>query len=83
YPVGEKGLIIGREPAQCDIVISDTNVSRIHAWVTVEKGEVVVIDRGSTNGTFVNNAKVEKSKLKPGDVINLGQECPATLTFKL
>ena len=81
YPIGEKGLVIGREVGQCDIVISDVNVSRIHAWITVEKGEVVVIDRGSTNGTFVNNNKVEKAKLKPGDVIHLGQKCMTTLVF--
>ena len=81
YPIGEKGLVIGREMGQCDIVISDVNVSRIHAWITVEKGEVVVIDRGSTNGTFVNNNKVEKAKLKPGDVIHLGQKCMTTLVF--
>jgi hypothetical protein len=82
YPIGEKGLVIGREQGQCDIVISDANVSRIHAWVTIEKGEVVVIDRGSTNGTFVNNKKVEKTKLNSGDVIQLGQKCPTTLIFK-
>jgi len=82
YPIGEKGLVIGREPSQCDIVISDANVSRVHTWVTVEKNEVVVIDRGSTNGTFVNNNKVEKAKLKSGDVIQLGQKCATTLIFK-
>ncbi len=81
YAIGEKGLVIGREAGQCDIVIPDSNVSRVHAWVTVEKGEVVVIDRGSTNGTFVNNNKVEKAKLKPGDVIHLGQKCPTTLVY--
>jgi hypothetical protein len=81
YPIGEKGLVIGREAGQCDIVIQDANVSRVHAWVTVEKGEVVVIDRGSTNGTFVNNTKVEKAKLKPGDVIHLGQKCPTSLLY--
>ena len=83
YPIGEKGLVIGREPSQCEIVIPDSNVSRVHAWVTLEKNEAVVIDRGSTNGTFVNNSKVEKSKLKSGDVIQLGQKCPTTLIFKL
>ena len=81
YPIGEKGLVIGREPSQCDVVVPDPNVSRVHAWVTVEKGEAVVIDRGSTNGTFVNNNKVEKTKLKTGDVIHLGQKCPTTLVY--
>jgi hypothetical protein len=82
YPIGEKGLIVGRDPGQCDIVISDPNVSRLHAWVTVKKGEVVVIDRGSTNGTYVNNVKVENAKLKSGDVIQLGRKCMTTLIFK-
>jgi serine protease Do len=82
YPIGEKGVVIGREPSQCEIVIPDANVSRVHAWVTIEKNEAVVIDRGSTNGTFVNNNKVEKTKLKSGDVIQLGQKCPTTLIFK-
>ena len=82
YPIGEKGLIIGRDPGQCDIVISDMNVSRVHAWITIKKGEVVVIDRGSTNGTYVNNIKVENAKLKSGDVIQLGRKCMTTLIFK-
>ncbi len=82
FSITEKGLVIGREQGQCDVVISDPNVSRVHAWVTVEKGEVVVIDRGSTNGTFVNNTKVEKTKLKSGDIIHLGQKCLTALVFK-
>ena len=82
YPLQEKGLVIGREPGQCDILILDPNVSRVHARVVIENGEVIVLDLGSTNGTFVNNSKVEKTKLKPGDVIHLGQKCPATLVFK-
>ena len=82
YPLQEKGLVIGREPGQCDILILDPNVSRVHARVVIENGEVIVLDLESTNGTFVNNSKVEKTKLKPGDVIHLGQKCPATLVFK-
>jgi pSer/pThr/pTyr-binding forkhead associated (FHA) protein len=81
YPIGEKGLIVGRDPTQCDVVISDPNVSRVHAWVTVKKGDVVVIDRGSTNGTYVNGVKMENAKLKSGDVIQLGRKCPITLVF--
>jgi pSer/pThr/pTyr-binding forkhead associated (FHA) protein len=83
YAIGEKGLIIGRDPAQCDIVIMDPNVSRVHAWVTVKKGEVVIIDRGSTNGTYVNQVKVEDANLKSGDSIQLGRKCNTTLVFNL
>jgi pSer/pThr/pTyr-binding forkhead associated (FHA) protein len=83
YAIGEKGLIIGRDPAQCDIVIMDPNVSRVHAWVTVKKGEAVIIDRGSTNGTYVNQVKVENANLKSGDSIQLGRKCNTTLVFNL
>jgi pSer/pThr/pTyr-binding forkhead associated (FHA) protein len=83
YALGEKGLIIGRDPAQCDIVILDPNVSRVHAWVTVKKGDVVIIDRGSTNGTYVNQVKVEDATLKPGDIIQLGRKCNTALVFNL
>ncbi len=83
YAIGEKGLIVGRDPAQCDIVIMDPNVSRVHAWVTVKKGEVVIIDRGSTNGTYVNQLKVENANLKSGDIIQLGRKCNTTLVFNL
>jgi pSer/pThr/pTyr-binding forkhead associated (FHA) protein len=83
HAIGEKGLIIGRDPAQCDIVILDPNVSRVHAWVTVKKGEVVIIDRGSTNGTYVNQVKVENANLKSGDTIQLGRKCNTALVFNL
>ena len=83
YAIGEKGLIIGRDPTQCDIVILDANVSRVHAWVTVKKGEVVIIDRGSTNGTYVNQVKVENTTLKSGDIIQLGRKCNTALVFNL
>jgi len=81
YPIGEKGLIVGPDPGQCDIVISDPNVSRVHAWITVKKEDVVVIDRGLTNGTYVNGVKMENAKLKSGDVIQLGRKCLTTLVF--
>jgi len=83
YAIGEKGLIIGRDPTQCDIVILDANVSRVHAWATVKKGEVVIIDRGSTNGTYVNQVKVENTTLKSGDIIQLGRKCNTALVFNL
>jgi pSer/pThr/pTyr-binding forkhead associated (FHA) protein len=83
HAIGEKGLIIGRDPTQCDIVILDPNVSRVHAWVTMKKGEVVLIDRGSTNGTYVNQVKVENAALKSGDIIQLGRKCNTSLVFNL
>jgi pSer/pThr/pTyr-binding forkhead associated (FHA) protein len=49
----------------------------------VKKKEVVIIDRGSTNGTYVNQVKVENANLKSGDIIQLGRKCNTALVFNL
>ncbi len=65
-------LIIGREEG--DLVLSwDASVSRRHARVFIEKGQVWVEDLGSTNGTWINNFRVEKKRvLNKGDVLLIG-----------
>ena len=52
------GLFIGRGP-DCHKRVKDNSVSRVHAQLTVEGGELVVVDLGSTNGTFVNGEQIE------------------------
>ena len=51
------GVTIGRaEPA--DIVLSDAQISRSHCRIEIDEQRVVVTDLGSTNGTFVQGARV-------------------------
>lgn len=68
------GLIkeIGRS-AECDISIpDDPNVSRVHARFDRD-GEVwIIVDLGSTNGTFVNGNKIAEARLRVNDVIDIG-----------
>jgi len=64
--------VVGRN-LECDIVISDSNVSRTHAEFASAHGEVVVRDKGSTNGTKVNGVQIAGDQLlQNGDVINFG-----------
>ncbi len=64
---------IGKQ-ASSHLRIDDEDVSRMHAVIEVGgPDEVYVIDLGSSSGTFVNGQKVNKSKLKSGDEITLGQ----------
>src|SRR5919202_4108933 len=70
-PVGEEPVTIGRLP-ECDIVLSDPNVSRRHAEVRRRGNDFVVVDLGSTNGTKVNGAGVRERVLLDGDEITLG-----------
>ncbi|UYN93635.1 MAG: adenylate/guanylate cyclase domain-containing protein [Enhydrobacter sp.] len=73
-----QGMVIGRSPDQCDLVVGHATVSRRHARLTLAGGEALKIeDLGSTNGTAVNGAAVPAgaalplqtgAKVKVGDV---------------
>ncbi len=64
-------MTIGRG-AHADIVISDKTVSRKHCLIEVNGLDVFVIDLESSNGTYVNNVKINKALLKPGDKLRIG-----------
>ena len=69
--IGEHPICIGRMP-ECDIALSDPNVSRKHAEVRRQGTGFVVADLGSTNGTRVNGAVVKERVLNNGDDITVG-----------
>jgi len=69
--VGEEPVSIGRLP-ECDIILSDPNVSRRHAEVRRQGTGFLVVDLGSTNGTRVNGAGVKERQVNDGDVITVG-----------
>jgi hypothetical protein len=67
-------LQIGRM-ADCHIVVNDTNVSRRHAEVHVERDGIRLVDLGSLNGTKVNGRGVPPksgTQLHEGDEILVG-----------
>ncbi|MGA1844628.1 MAG: FHA domain-containing protein [bacterium] len=70
-------MTIGRVE-QNDIPIKNLAVSRQHARISQEKGDYVLEDLDSLNGTFVNDKKVSKYVLKDGDEILIGKH---TLVF--
>jgi predicted component of type VI protein secretion system len=64
---------IGRDPS-AGIVIDDAEASRRHASLSVEGSTVTVEDLGSTNGTFVNGARIAGAQaLRAGDQVRVGQ----------
>ena len=64
-------IIIGRS-SDLDMVLVEDMVSRKHAKISTQGGDVFIEDLGSTNGTFVNGEKVSRSRLAEGDRILVG-----------
>jgi pSer/pThr/pTyr-binding forkhead associated (FHA) protein len=64
-------MIIGRHSTN-DIPLPDRTVSKRHAVIGRVRGQAVVKDLGSRNGTFVNGQKVEKAILSCGDRLKVG-----------
>ena len=57
-------------------------VSTVHARLEFEAGKLVVRDLDSTNGSFLNNVRVEAAELSSGDVLQLGPDGPRFLVFE-
>lgn len=70
YVLGPRATI-GRT-IDSQIVNPDSSVSRNHACVERRDGCYYVIDTGSTNGTFVNNARTSDGPLRDGDYLRFG-----------
>jgi len=52
--------------------LHDTEVSRRHAAIRIEQGKYVLSDHHSSNGTYVNNRRVQRCELTSGDEILVG-----------
>lgn len=64
-------LKVGRQPEN-HICLRDPKVSRFHALIKIKESYLIIKDLQSTNGTLVNNVKIGRHKLQPGDLIKLG-----------
>lgn len=72
YPITNTIWRIGRS-LDNEMTISDSSMSRRHAEIhRYNNGKFVLFDLGSTNGVYVNNKKIEKKKIKEGDIIEIG-----------
>jgi pSer/pThr/pTyr-binding forkhead associated (FHA) protein len=65
-------VTIGREEGNA-LRLNDERVSRYHAKIQFEDGDIIVTDLDSTNGTRVNGATVQIRRLRAGDQISIGR----------
>lgn len=55
-----------------DLFLLDRSLSRHHVEIEVEDGRVTVVDLGSTNGTFVDDERIERRVLVGGETVRCG-----------
>jgi len=65
-------MMLGSRPT-CDIVLDDPYVSGVHCALERHEDGLMVRDRGSKNGTFLNGTAVEAGLLRPGSVLTVGR----------
>lgn len=65
-------VTIGREEGN-SLRLNDERVSRYHAKVQFDNGEIILTDLESTNGTRVNGNVVQIRRLRPGDRVGVGR----------
>jgi pSer/pThr/pTyr-binding forkhead associated (FHA) protein len=63
---------VGRHP-ESDIFLDDVTVSRQHCRFVLTDDALVVEDSGSTNGTYVNDQRVDRAELHAGDEVLVGR----------
>jgi hypothetical protein len=79
FPLQAARNIIGRGGSRCQVVLDDPTVSGEHAAIVFEHGRFVLYDLASTNGTFLNDQRIQRQMLYDGDEIRLGKK---ELVFK-
>jgi WD40 repeat protein len=73
-------LTIGRA-LPSDLILPDRRVSRQHAEIHQEQGQVAIVDLGSTNGIRVDGRRVERATLRDGATVRIGS-ITLTVTFE-
>jgi pSer/pThr/pTyr-binding forkhead associated (FHA) protein len=63
---------VGRAP-RADFILDAALVSRLHCRLTASDENLEVVDLSSTNGTYVNDQRVERGRLGSGDRLRVGR----------
>lgn len=76
--LGKPSFVLGKNPEKSDYAVADnTNISRVHAVITMRNGRYYVMDQNSTNGTFINGRIIkagQETEILPGDCLMLANE---------
>lgn len=64
-------VTIGRAD-DCTIMLDDPTASRLHAEIRADDGRILLLDRGSANGVWFGDRKIDRAELKLGDSFRIG-----------
>lgn len=70
--LSNRNVKIGRDAENCEVVVDDPHVSRLHAEITWKEGVPFIKDLGSTNGIVINGQRVQEQQLNDNDKILIG-----------
>jgi hypothetical protein len=88
FDIPDKGMLIGRKKLyaqQGGISIDNPLVSNPHAWVGIEEGKIVLRDKKSTNGIYLDDEAtkpVKEKELNPGDTFIIADQTVAKFEFR-
>lgn len=68
---GERKIYIGRRDKN-EMILTDSNASRLHAYIEYERHRHVIYDANSLNGTYIDGEKIDSMCLDDGDEITIG-----------
>lgn len=81
HPLPAKGeVVVGRSP-DADLWIEDSAISRRHFKMNILENRVYIEDLGSTNGTYINGARVTTRELSDGDKIQISKNTILELAY--
>jgi pSer/pThr/pTyr-binding forkhead associated (FHA) protein len=66
---------VGRDPAQCPVVLEEPRISGVHATLRFERGSLLVRDETSNNGTWISGARIAPgawTPVAPGTLLRFG-----------
>jgi pSer/pThr/pTyr-binding forkhead associated (FHA) protein len=71
-PINEVEFLIGRG-SDCNLRLRATSVSRHHCLIRKENDELILMDLGSSNGTYINGKRIlSQTALRSGDELQIG-----------
>jgi len=81
YEISEHGSIIGRDPAKSAIIISEPIVSKTHLKITPNNAEFEIEDLNSTNGTYIDGKRIDKTVISRNKTVFLGKKGNIAISF--